>query len=313
VASAGLAGLAGLALAGGGSFAAVLAATAGIGVGAGLYETLLNTAVPERAPEPKTAAARLALIHACATLGAGLGAPAVGALAQASGFAAAYGALGAAFVVLALLGLAVRFPAPARLARDARRPLEPFVTEEERPLRDGSRELVRWAVACFAYVGLETALSVFAVPYAQGLGLDAGRGMRTLAAFWVGLFVARLAFAALRRPPRAGQLRLAGLAGALALGAGALARALPELVFFATGLGLGVVFPLLVLFAGSAWPGRRASAVGLVVGAGALGGFAVPWLAGGVGDRLGPEAAVGSLAALALVIALAVRAPGGSR
>jgi fucose permease len=191
--------------------------------------------------------------------------------------------------------------------------VEPFVTEAERPLRDGSRGLVRWAVACFAYVGLETALSVFAVPYALRLGLDAGRGMRALAAFWVGLFVARLAFAALRRPPRVGQLRLAGLAGALALAAGALARALPELVFFATGLGLGVVFPLLVLFAGSAWPGRRASAVGLVVGAGALGGFAVPWLAGEVGDRLGPEAAVGSLAALALVIALAVRAPGGSR
>jgi fucose permease len=99
------------------------------------------------------------------------------------------------------------------------------------------------------------------------------------------------------------------VAGALALAGGALARLpAPELVFLATGLALGVVFPLLVLFAGDAWPARRASAVGLVVGAGSLGGFAVPWLAGEIGDRLGAAAAVGSLAALALLVAAAARA-----
>jgi fucose permease len=279
----------------------VLAATAGIGLGAGLYETLLNAAVPERAPAH--AAARLSLIHACATLGAGLGAPVFGAFAQASGFAAAYGALGAAFSALALLGLGVRFPSPKRAARAA---------ASRAAQRLGG--LAPWAVACFAYVGLETALSVFAVPYARGLDLDAGRGMRSLSAFWVGLLMARIAFAVLRRPASASQLRLAGLTGALVLAAGALARApLPELLFLATGLALGVVFPLLVLFAGDAWPERRASAVGLVVGAGALGGFAVPWAAGEIGDRLGPAASVGSLAALAFAIALAARVPGASR
>jgi fucose permease len=300
-ASAGLAGLSGLALAAGGSFAGVLAATAGIGLGAGLYETLLNAAVPERAPAH--AAARLSLLHAMATLGAGLGAPVFGAFAQASGFGAAYGALGAAFAALAVIGLGVRFPPPSGPAR-----------EDASNVAQRLRGLAPWALVCFAYVGLETALSVFAVPYARGLGLDAGRGMRALSIFWVGLLAARIAFAVLGRPAGAGLLRLAGLAGALVLAAGALARApLPELVFLATGLGLGVVFPLVVLFAGEAWPERRASAVGLVVGAGALGGFAVPWLAGEIGDRLGPAAAVGSLAALALSIALAARAPGASR
>jgi fucose permease len=311
VASAGLAGLSGLALAGGGSFAGVLAATAGIGLGAGLYETLLNAAVPERAPA--SAAARLALLHSAATLGAGLGAPLLGALAAARGYAFAYGALGAAFATLALLGLTVRFPrpVPGRHEGDVPFPSRTLVTEKERPLSDG--RLVPWALAAFAYVGLETALSVFAVPYAQAVGLDAGRGMRALSAFWLGLLAARLAFAAFRVPASAAVLRTAGLTGALALAAGLARVPIPELVFLATGLALGVVFPLLVLFAGEAWPARRASAVGLVVGAGSLGGLLVPWLAGAFGDRLGAVAAVGSLAALALLIVAAARAPGPPR
>ena len=296
-ASAGIAALSGLAFAGGGPFASVLAATAGIGLGAGLYETLLNAAVPERAP--KSAAARLSLIHACATLGAALGAPAVGALAAARGFAAAYVALGAAFAAVALLGLAVHFPEPppqhARAASSLGASLR-------------LRALVPWLVISFAYVGLETALSVFAAPFAASRGLDAGRGMTSLSAFWIGLLVARLGFAALRHTARTRQLRGAGLAGATLLGAGAVQGAFPpEAVFLATGLALGIVFPLLVLFAGDAWPERRATAVGLVVGAGALGGFCVPWLAGALGDRLGPSAAVGSLAALALLIAAAAQ------
>ncbi len=294
-ASAGIAALSGLALVAGGPFAGVLAATAGIGLGAGLYETLLNAAVPERAPE--SAAARLSLIHACATLGAGLGAPAVGVLAGARGFAAAYAALGAAFAAVALLGLAVHFPAPPRHLRAA----SPGAS-----LR--LRALAPWLVISFAYVGLETALSVFAAPFAASRGLGAGRGMTSLSAFWIGLLVARLGFAALRHTARPRQLRGAGLAGATLRGAGAVQGAFPpEAVFLATGLALGIVFPLLVLFAGDAWPERRATAVGLVVGAGSLGGFCVPWWAGAFGDRLGPSAAVGSLAALALLIAAAAQ------
>jgi len=292
-ASAGLAALAGLSLAAGGSFAAALAATAGIGLGAGLYETLLNAAVPERAPA--TAAARLSLIHAGATLGAALGAPAVGALAQASGFAAAYGALGAGFAVVALLGLAVSFPAPAQHTRVGSSPSAAPRLRARGP----------WLVISFAYVGLETALSVFAAPFAASRGLDARRGMTSLSAFWIGLLAARIGFAMLRRSARPAELRLAGLAGAGVLAASALTALPPEAAFLATGLALGSVFPLLVLFAGNAWPERRATAVGLVVGAGSLGGFCVPWLAGALGDRLGPAAAVGSLAGLSLAIAAA--------
>ena len=163
--------------------------------------------------------------------------------------------------------------------------------------------------AAFAYVGIETALSVFAVPHAEGAGLESARGMRALSAFWLGLLAARVAFAALRRPAAVAQLRLAGGAGALVLGAGAAVALPPEALFFAAGLGLGVVFPLLVVFAGDAAPQRRGTAVGIVVAAGAFGGFAVPWAAGALGDRFGTGASLGLLAALALGIALAAREP----
>jgi fucose permease len=290
--AAALAALAGLALAAFPSFAGALAATAGIGFGAGVYETLLNAAVPERRPE--AAAARLSLLHASATLGAGLGAPALGALASAAGFAAVYEALGAAFAAVALLGLGVRFPAPPGAAIAARASL-PW------------RALAPWMFAAFAYVGLETALSVFAAPHALGLGLAEARGMRALSAFWLGLLAARVVFAALRRPASVLQLRAAGGAGAVVLAAGAAAGAPPEAVLLATGLALGIVFPVVVLLAGDAAPQRRASAVGVVVGAGALGGFVVPWLAGALGDRAGLVPALLALAGLVLLIPAVLR------
>jgi fucose permease len=294
--AAALAALAGLMVPLAPSYAGALAGAVGIGLGAGVYETLLNAAVPERKPE--SAAARLSLLHACATLGAGLGAPALGWVAAARGFAGAYGALGAAFAVVAALGLAVRMAEPPHARPGA----------ALAPLR--LRALLPFALAAFAYVGLETALSVLAAPYAASHGLGAARGMRALSAFWLGLLAARVAFAWLGRPARPAQLRFAGAAGALALAAGAAAPGVPpELAFGAVGLALGVVFPLVVTLAGAAAPERRATAVGLVVGAGSLGGFALPWLAGALGDRIGARGAVGALALAAAAVALAPREP----
>ena len=313
--AAALAALAGLGLALLPSFVGVLAASAGIGLGAGIYETLLNTVVPER--KPGAAAARLSLLHAAATLGAALGAPALGALAGAAGFAVVYAALGATFAALALAGSLVRFPAPPGPLSSAER-CEPGLSAEPcdhglaaHAAAAGSLSvgaLLPWALAAFAYVGLETALSVFAVPHAQSAGFAAERGMRALSGFWLGLLLARVGFAALRRPASLRQLRLAGGAGALVLGIGARVALPPEALFCAAGLALGVVFPLLVIFAGEAAPLRRATAVGIVVGAGSLGGFLVPWAAGALGDRFGTPAALALLALLALAIAAAPRA-----
>ena len=52
----------------------------------------------------------------------------------------------------------------------------------------------------------------------------------------------------------------------------------------------------------------RATAVGLVAGAGALGGFAIPWLHGAIGDRVGVAPAPASLALWSVVIAATARA-----
>jgi len=294
--AAALAALAGLGLSLSPSFGGVLAASAGIGLGAGIYETLLNAVVPARKPE--SAAARLSLVHAAATLGAALGAPALAAVAQRGGFERAYTVLGAAFALVALLGLVVRFP-------------EALPTSVLHRAHNGStpRRVTRFALVAFCYVGLETALSVFAAPYATSLGLGPARGMRALSAFWLGLLLARVLFAALRGEASPSTLRRAGGAGALVLGAGVWLGGPPEPLFLATGLAFGVVFPVVVVLAGDAVPERRATAVGLVVGMGSVGGFVVPFSVGALGDRFGAPVLLAALAGLGGSIALAARAP----
>jgi hypothetical protein len=56
------------------------------------------------------------------------------------------------------------------------------------------------AAIAFAYVGVESAVTMFAVPYASGgLGLDAERGRKAIGVFWLGLLVGRLAVLACPR------------------------------------------------------------------------------------------------------------------
>jgi fucose permease len=160
------------------------------------------------------------------------------------------------------------------------------------------RALLPFAAIAFAYVGIETALTVLAVPFATGaLTLPAARGLAAISAFWSGLLAGRVGLLLLRGAIDARHLAAAGAAGAAVLAAGALARPVEiELLFGAVGLALGFVFPVLVALAGERAAEARGVAIGLVVGAGALGGFALPWLHGAIGDRGGPALAVGSLA-----------------
>ena len=76
----------------------------------------------------------------------------------------------------------------------------------------------------------------------------------------------------------------------------------PELVFGATGIALGCVYPLAVALVGERFPDARGMATGLTAGAGALGGFVVPWLHGAIGDRFGVGIAVASLACWSLAV-----------
>jgi YNFM family putative membrane transporter len=84
---------------------------AAIGIGLGVYETLLNTIVGElhgtRAAKPLT------LVHSGATLGA-IGGPALAAsLAAFADWSWSFRALGAGHLVVAVAALAVPFPGPA--------------------------------------------------------------------------------------------------------------------------------------------------------------------------------------------------------
>jgi fucose permease len=162
--------------------------------------------------------------------------------------------------------------------------------------------LVPFALASFGYVGIESALTVFAVPYAsQGHGLPVARGLASITAFWMGLFGGRLIPLALPFAPDARWIAAAGAAGAAALAIGRFVPA-PELVFGSAGLALGCVYPLAIALAAQRFPEARGTATGLTAGAGAPGGFAVPWLHGALGDRFGVESAVAALAVWSLLV-----------
>lgn len=283
------------------SFAALGVAFALLGLAAGFYETLLNSAVPEAFPE--RSAAKLNLAHSAATVGAALGAPLLGSAAARLGWGNALAALAVVFAALAAAGLAARFPAP------------PGARAAERASPLPWRTLAALSVAGAAYVGLESALSALLPAFADARALapaqllGAPRGTLAISAFWAGLFAARISFGALAIPARARELVLGGALGALLLAVGG---ALPgyayELWSLAIGLALGAVFPVLVVLAGDAAPERRGTALAVVVFAGSVGGVALPYLAGALGETRGVCAALLALAVASAAIALGVRA-----
>ena len=61
----------------------------------------------------------------------------------------------------------------------------------------------------------------------------------------------------------------------------------------------------MIALAGQAFPQARGTAAGLAAGAGALGGSAIPWLTGVIGDASDIGIALASLAAWSALIAAA--------
>lgn len=266
-----------------------------LGLGIGFHETVINACVSElhgaRAAKP------LLLVHAAVTFGAMLAPPAIGWLAEHGHWTASFRATGAAELALAGGALLVRFPAPPHAAGPAHAPLRAVM----------SPALLPFLVVGFAYVGVESALTLFAVPYAtSALSLLEESGRTAISALWFGLLVGRLVLLAAQREIDARLLVGAGLAGALVLGGGIGAR-IPQLalVYGGTGFVLGFVFPVMIALAAQRFPTARGTATGLVAGSGALGGFAVPWLHGALGDRLGVAVALLALVPWCVAVAFA--------
>ncbi|MCP5055531.1 MAG: MFS transporter [bacterium] len=264
------------------------------GAGAGFFETILNTVVAET--DPERAERRLASVHAAATAGAVAAPPFLAMLAEGDGFGGAFLACAVGFGFVGLFGLAVPLPGPSSPTTN------PALGADTRSWLG----LLPLLVASAAYVGFETALTAFAPALAKAQALPTDQGVAAISALWLGLLLGRLAFLLSGRSAGASWLAGAGLLATLLLGVG-LALELRSLVlgFGALGFVLGTVFPILIAVTARRFPTRRATAVGLVAGAGAVGGALVPWFGGVVGDRAGLPGTWVILVGCCLVLAAA--------
>lgn len=266
-----------------------------VGWGGGVYDVLLSVVIVERFAEG--AARRVSLAHAAATLGAMSGPALASALEPRGGWTAIFSATGIGYLAFALWVAALPLPPPARAAH----------ADALKRSALWSPALLAFGLIGFAYLGVETAATLFAVPYAvDGLALDPGRGRSAISSFWLGILAGRAALVLWPREADARWLVASGAAGG-ALVAASAALALPwiELVFALCGVCVGAVFPLLLTLVAQAFPRAPALATALVAGGGELGGIAVPWLHGALGDRFGIRASVGGLALWLLVLGLA--------
>jgi len=278
-------------------FHALLGLVVAIGFGIGVYDTFINAVVVERFQDE--AARPMTLVHAGATVGAMVGPLVIGALDSQIHWTTSFRVVGIAHWLIAAWALRVTFPAlPTGGANDLP--------------QDSARSLLRsaalwpFAAVAFAYVGVESAMTLFAIPYADGaLGLDLHVGRSAISGLWLGLFAGRMTTALF--PPSAGARLIvaAGLASAVCVAA-ATGFGAPQVVaiFTVTGFTLGCVYPVMIAGAGRQFPEKPGTAAGLVAGAGAIGGFFVPWLTGAIGDALGIATGLGTIAFWSATIAL---------
>lgn len=274
-----------------------------IGLGAGFYETVLNTVIVEEFGG--SAGRRLLFIHS----GASFAACVVPLL---IGFAREISSLPwhETFWLAGLLHVPLIVAASFMTMKPTPRHsvLQPALPDDSsRTHANNEITLAAICLATFAYVGVESALTIFVVDHATtDLGLGSVRAARTISAFWGGLLVGRLASGLSPRSPAAGTTALFALSGAalvLAFGLGAFDE--PELAMAAAGLALGGVFPVMIALAGLTLPSSPATAVGLAGGLGSLGGFVVPWCTGRLANTDGLPFAIASLGGWLLLLAAA--------
>ncbi len=286
------------------SFPRAMLHVAVAGIGAGVFETLLNTVVVEQYGEH--ASRPVTFLHSAATLGAVVGPPLVALLASVGGFVAGFRATGLFMLALAVWGLVAGFLAP--------RPPDTRASSEEpgarESLRLGDPILLGLCAISFAYIGVEAGLTLFAVPFATGvLHESPASGQTAISIFWLGLLLGRLALLFSRREFRARLFVVSGVGGALVL---LIATGLQlggmALWYGLCGLILAGVFPALVTLAGRHFKAARGTAIGLTVGAGSFGGFVIPFAMGVGAEAFGVRSAVAALA-LACLFAAAVALP----
>lgn len=284
------------------TYQALLFHTIAIGFGAGFYETVLNALIVEEFGT--TAPRRLIFIHSAATLAASL-TPLLFELVRSFTHVAWFDTFRIVGFTHLVLICAVFF-VPMRAAPSRNR----SSTNKKNFIMpaDDRIALAAVCVATFAYIGVESAITLFVADYTTSdLGFDAARAARTISAFWGGLLIGRLTIGSSPRTPGAGTIAfLAAFAAALVLAFGLGWIGSPELAMAGIGFFLGGVFPVMIGLAGIALPSSAGTAVGLAGGLGSLGGFIVPWLTGQIATNSGLGVALTTLAGwLALLVAAA--------
>ncbi len=280
-------------------FQSLLVYTVLIGFGAGFYETVLNALIIEEFGD--VAPRRLVFIHSAATLSAALTPLFFNAL-RATTELAWYDTFHLAGLAHVALAAAVSF-VPMRGAGGRALEAAPATGPA------GEQDRIAFAAICvatFAYVGVESALTLFVADHARTeLGLDASRAAATISAFWSGLLVGRLAIGLAPRAPGAGTTAsLAAIAAIIVLAFGLGWISPPELAMAGTGFFLGGVFPVMIGLAGQTLPRTAGLAVGLAGGLGSLGGFVVPWITGELAGAAGLASALAALSGwLCLLVA----------
>jgi FHS family glucose/mannose:H+ symporter-like MFS transporter len=286
-----------------------------IGLGAGFYETVLNVIIIENFAD--AAGRRLLFIHSGAPFAACVVPLLIGLLRE--NFVLEW------YVTFRWAGL-LHIPLVAAACCHSMQTRSEGTASHPPPVGDVSdsassfssnrranNKIVLAAIcaATFAYVGVESALTIFIVDYTvTDLELGAARAAGTISAFWGGLLVGRLASGLSPRSPGAGATAVSALlAAGIILGFGAGIFGVPELAMAAAGFVLGGVFPVMIGLAGQALPSSPATAVGLAGGLGSLGGFIVPWYTGRLANTAGLPFAITSLSGwLLLLLAAAMTA-----
>jgi FHS family glucose/mannose:H+ symporter-like MFS transporter len=282
-----------------------------VGLGAGFYETVLNVLIIEEFGD--AAGRRLLFIHSGAPFAACVVPLLIGFL-RADFELDWYSTFRWAGVLHIPLIAAACFN--SMQITSEQRTAHPLSAGDARkttpPTRAPNRfVLAAICVATFAYVGVESALTIFVVDFTvTDLELGATRAAGTISAFWGGLLVGRLASALSPRSQGAyATAASALLASGIIAGFGLGLFDLPEFAMAAAGLALGGVFPVMIGLAGQTLPASPATAVGLAGGLGSLGGFLVPWLTGRLASADGLPFAITSLSGwLLLLLAAAMTA-----
>jgi fucose permease len=279
-----------------------------LGVGGGCCVTLMNAAVIGHYRE--RAAPVLAFMHAASTAGASSGPWLIGwgHAAFGGGWARTFHALCAAYLALAVIVAVRGLPGPPAAAATQG---DGHAAATSTKLLSG--KLIALALVVFAYVGVENGLTLFAVPWAVSQRLSEAAGRSGISAFWLGLMAGRLTLALRRPAPATGTLVACGALGAVAVCIAAVASWSPVVALAAAGLALGPVYPVSIALTGMHFPRASGAALGLVAGAGALGGFVLPWIGGAVGDALEAKASIALFGACACLIALGAFALGAPR